>query len=185
MKESSLLIVVDMINGFVKEGALHDIHINSITPNIIKLIEEHKGELVFVRDSHDINCEEFKEYPVHCLKGSHESELIDELKVYEGFGKTFLKNTTNAMNEIDFRNYIDSLKELREIIVTGCCTDICVYNLINSLLEYRECNKRNFDITLYSDCVDTFDSPVHNREKINKEIIEELSEKVLIKKVGR
>ena len=37
-----LLLVIDMVNGFVKEGALADEYINNITPNIIKLIEEFK-----------------------------------------------------------------------------------------------------------------------------------------------
>ena len=36
-----LLVIIDMINGFVKEGALADKQINNITPNIIKLIEEY------------------------------------------------------------------------------------------------------------------------------------------------
>ena len=34
-----LLIVVDMINGFIKEGNMADPTINHITPKIIKLIK--------------------------------------------------------------------------------------------------------------------------------------------------
>ena len=34
-----LLLVIDMVNGFVKEGALADNYINTITPNIINLIK--------------------------------------------------------------------------------------------------------------------------------------------------
>ena len=37
-----LLIIVDMVNGFVKEGPMADNYINNITPNIINLIQEFK-----------------------------------------------------------------------------------------------------------------------------------------------
>ena len=51
-----LLIVVDMINGFIKEGNMADETINHITPRIIKLIEEtlEKNEgLAFIKDTHN------------------------------------------------------------------------------------------------------------------------------------
>ena len=45
-----LLLVIDMVNGFVKEGALADKAINNITPNIINLIKK------YVQEENDIIC---------------------------------------------------------------------------------------------------------------------------------
>ena len=51
-----LLVVVDMVNGFIKEGNMADPYINHITPRIVKLIEKVMEEdegLVFVKDTHE------------------------------------------------------------------------------------------------------------------------------------
>ena len=40
--KKNMLVVVDMVNGFVNFGALADNKINKITPKIIKLIESAK-----------------------------------------------------------------------------------------------------------------------------------------------
>ena len=95
-----LLIVVDMINGFIKEGNMADSTINHITPKIIKLIEMfiEKGEgVAFIRDAHKMDATEFKKFLIHCLEGTSESELIDELKPYEEYGLTYKKNSTSTM----------------------------------------------------------------------------------------
>ena len=57
-----MLIVVDMVNGFVREGALHDEAIARIIPRQIELIKEAhaKGYLVvFVKDTHDEDAVEY------------------------------------------------------------------------------------------------------------------------------
>ena len=80
-----LLVIVDMVNGFIKEGNMADPYINHITPRIISLVEESikDGEgIAFVKDTHEPNSKEFRKFPIHCLKGTSESELIDELKKY-------------------------------------------------------------------------------------------------------
>ena len=80
------LIVVDMVNGFVKEGILHDESIARVIPRQIQLIKEYqrKGELViFIQDTHTKESTEHKRFPdVHCVKGSGEEEIIDLLKPF-------------------------------------------------------------------------------------------------------
>ena len=84
-----LLVVVDMVNGFIKKGAMADPYINNITPRLIKLIEKFTSEnegVAFIKDTHNIDSTEFKKFPAHCVKGTGEEELIDELKGYEKYG---------------------------------------------------------------------------------------------------
>ena len=79
MKEC--LFVVDMINGFIKEGAMHDEKIMSIVPAIIELCRAHEDRY-FIQDTHEKDAIEFKSFPLHCVKDTSESEIIDELKPY-------------------------------------------------------------------------------------------------------
>ncbi len=81
-----LLVVVDMVNGFIKKGAMADPNINHITEGIEKLIQKFKSEnegIAFIKDTHDETSTEFKKFPPHCIKGSSEEELISELKPFE------------------------------------------------------------------------------------------------------
>ena len=60
-----MLIVVDMVNGFVTEGALHDTDIGDIIPRQIELIKEAKNQgklIVFIKDTHTINSTEFNRF---------------------------------------------------------------------------------------------------------------------------
>ena len=81
-----LLVVVDMVNGFIKEGVMSSKNIEHIIPRIKALVEKTKKSnegVAFIKDTHTPESLEFKKFPVHCLKGTSESELVSELKPYE------------------------------------------------------------------------------------------------------
>ena len=87
------LIVVDMVNGFVREGVLHDDNISKIIPRQIELIKENQLEgnlIIFIKDTHDENAIEFKRFgnTKHCVRGTREADLVDELKFYENIENT-------------------------------------------------------------------------------------------------
>ena len=72
------IVIVDMVNGFVKEGALHDEHIMGIVDNIKSLIDHKRdADIIVLEDNHEDNCMEFNSFPVHCLNGTSESKTID------------------------------------------------------------------------------------------------------------
>jgi len=127
-----LLIVVDMVNGFVREGAMADSHIEHIIPEIVNLVEKYEYEnekIIFIKDCHEKNSVEFESYPEHCLKGTNESELVEELKKYENKFNCYEKNSTSAMFAKGFLDNINGINELKQVTIVGCCTDICVLNL--------------------------------------------------------
>lgn len=171
-KVEKILIVVDMINGFVKEGAMADKYIANIVPNIIKLVEEYNTDnqgVIFIKDSHEKNSIEFSSYPEHCLKGTIESELIDELKEYEENAMlVFEKNSTSALFAENFIQSIDKMKNLKEVVIVGCCTDICVLNLAIPLKNYFNQKNRNVKIIVPKNAVETYNSETHNREEYNE-----------------
>ena len=69
MKElkDPIIFVVDMIEGFVHEGALHDEAINAVTVHIEALIKDAQQRVIFIADSHPPKTREFNSYPTHCV----------------------------------------------------------------------------------------------------------------------
>lgn len=158
-----MLIVVDMVNGFVKEGVLHDKNIELIIPRIKELVEKNlKDEelTVFIKDTHNEDAVEFKRFgnTKHCVKGTSEAELVDELKVYEGLENTISieKNSTSYMEAPKFRKLISDLINLKEIDVVGCCTDICDFNGTMGLSNYLNEWNRDVIISVHQDACATY-----------------------------
>ena len=177
-----LLVVIDMVNGFVNFGNLADPKINKITPTIIKLIEQsiqNKNKIIAFCDNHKQNDIEFETYPEHCLEGSPESELIPELKPYEKNMQIIKKPTTDGFNTDEFKSFIQNNK-FENVIVCGCCTDICVQNFCNSLKNYFDKEKISSKISVVSDAVYTFDAPNHNAEECNKKALKEMKESGIV-----
>ena len=157
------LIVVDMVNGFVREGVLHDKEISVIIPRQIELIEKNINEgglTIFIKDTHDENAVEFKRFgeTKHCVRGTVEAELVDELKVYENMDNVISieKNSTSYMEAPMFRELIKELTNIKEIDVVGCCTDICDFNGTMALANYMDEWNRDVEINVHIDAIATY-----------------------------
>lgn len=166
-----ILIIVDMINGFVNQGPLADPNIKKIVAENVRLVQmfmKQSNPVVVFKEAHKNDSLEFKRYPVHCLDNSYEAELIDELKVFESYLTEFKKNSTSGFMAPNFKQYIDSLKSLKEIIITGCCTDICVMDLAIPLKKYFDENNLDINIVIPENAVDTYNAPSHIRDEWNQ-----------------
>lgn len=167
-KDNTVIMFVDMIKGFYNIGPLS----NEKVKNVIGPITELNNKTIdykkiFFIDSHNEDSIEFSSYPRHCVKGTDESELIDELLNSEAIEN---KNTSiikkNSINGF----HCDELSKLflddkiKNFIVTGVCTDICVKNFVMSLLTYF--NEKNLErkIIVPKNMVETFDADFHNRD---------------------
>ncbi len=165
-----LLIIVDMVNGFVREGKMSDKKIEEIIPEQLRLIDQFlldKEGIAFIKDTHNNGCKEFDRYPEHCVNGTSESELVDELKEYEDNSFVYTKNSTSTMYAPKFIDDINKMKSLREIIIAGCCTDICVLNLAIPLQNYFDQEDRRVDIIVPTNAVETYGADYHNRDEYN------------------
>ncbi len=167
-----LLVIVDMVNGFVNEGNLHDPYIGHITEGIKVLAQEciaNKDTVLAFKDCHEMNDKEFESYPVHCLKETSESELVAELQPLEKDMIVIPKNTTNGFLEPKFREFYQKhYEEYEEVIVVGCCTDICVADFTTSLAHFHKENGIFIPITVPVNLVETFDGPNHERKIYNE-----------------
>lgn len=165
-----VLIVVDMVNGFITSGNMADEAISHIIPEcerLVKLFMDRGNEVVFIKDSHESNCAEFNKFPTHCVIGTYEAELVDALKKYESKATTFCKNSTSAMFAPGFLNWLSKLREVDEVVIIGCCTDICVMNLAIPMQNYFDQENCPVKVVVPKNAVETYDSPQHNRDEYN------------------
>ena len=151
-----VIFVVDMIEGFVHEGALHDEAIHAATMHIESLIQDAEQRVIFIADSHPPNPREFISYPSHCVIGTKESEVIQELQPY--VQELMRKNSTNTFTCPEFQLFLkERLKNYRDIVITGCCTDICILQFALCLNAWlNEHNKTEQRIIIPLSCVDTY-----------------------------
>lgn len=126
-----VLVVVDMQNDFI-DGVLGTPEAIEITPEVIHLVREFQGRVVFTQDTHFndyLSTQEGKLLPVvHCVEHTPGWELQKDLKAWQAvhhapifikhtFGSTQLAKTLVKWHE---ESPIDS------ITLVGLCTDICV-----------------------------------------------------------
>ena len=181
-KKRDLLVVVDMVNGFINEGALAAPSIKRIVPVCKHYIQEalERGDLVVAfKDCHEENDKEFATYPPHCIRGTSEQELIDELKEFEDKMVIIEKPTTNGYKTEMFQEIINA-EEFGKIAVVGCCTDICVEDFVESLAKDLMEKGRQDKIQIPVDGVDTFDheetmwAPAMSADYVNKYVLDSL-----------
>ncbi len=156
-----VLIVVDMVNGFVYNGPLHDIECSKIIPRQKEIIDDYldNGDLVvFIKDTHTKDSTEFSRMPIHCLENTNESELVPELREYVGRDNviTINKNSTSFNEAPEFRELITNLVNLKRVDEIGVCTDICDFNGIMGLANRLNQENRDVSIYVHEDAIATF-----------------------------
>lgn len=154
-----VIFVVDMVNGFAKEGALADPAIADIAPAIRKLITDLDCATIFVCDSHPPHTREFEAYPPHCVIGTSEADIVEELSDLAAV--VLKKNSTNTFMAPDFAQWhADHGSTYKDWIITGCCTDLCILQFALSLQAWlNEHNCTDQRVIVPADCVDTYHVP--------------------------
>lgn len=161
------IIIIDMVNGFVKEGPLHDKSIMDIVDNIKTVVEKVDGEIIVFEDCHTPDSKEFAAFPEHCLEGDSQSETIDELTYlfdHPNFLCAIKKNSTNGI----FKFIGHELARPGRYYIMGVCSDICVLQFALSLQALANEMDMEMEVIVVSDAIDTFDGENHDKEEMNK-----------------
>ena len=154
---ANAVIVVDMLRGFLEEG--NPLYCGPAArktiPSVQELLKtetERGSTVIYLADSHDPDDKEFEMFPVHCVRGTSETEIISELADYSGevIPKTRYSGFYNT--NLDRR-----LKALQpdKLIVVGVCTDICVMHTV------ADARNRDYEVEVPADCVASFDPEAH------------------------
>lgn len=167
-KDNTSIIIIDMVRGFYDIGPLASSRVENIISPLVNLNEKALSfKKVFFIDCHEEGSKEFTAYPPHCIEGTIESELIEELKGYAKNNKIIKKNSTNGFHTEEFQQWLKENPKINNFIVTGVCTDICVETFVISLVTYfNEINEEK-NIIVPMNLVETFDLGIHNGELMN------------------
>ncbi len=163
-KDKTVLVMIDMVNGFVKKGALQSQRIASIVPEVVKLsykCEELSIKKLVFADCHNKDSREFKSFPPHCVEGTNEKEVIEELKSIGGY-KLIEKNSTNGFIEPSFQKWLKENETIDTFIVVGDCTDICVLQFVLSLKTHFNRLNQDSRIIVPMNGVNTYDHDTHD-----------------------
>jgi len=159
--DKTVLVILDVINGFVKYGNLYSPrNENLINPisNLSQKCDQLGIKKLAFADTHNPNSLEFNSYPPHCIQGSEECKVVDEIKNYT----LIPKNSTNGFLEKSFQDWLKSNKQIDTFILVGDCTDICVYQFATTLKAYFNTNNIASRIIVVEKLTNTFDTGLHN-----------------------
>lgn len=177
-QRNTAVVLIDLINGFVKNGAMSGVRQASVLNSAAKLLSEcNKSEIPVIAfsDSHNAKSPEFSAFPAHCLKGSEESEIADEIKNAGNF-ILIRKNSTNGCMTKDFQEFKIHHPEINNYIVAGVATDICVLQFSLALLsQFHEYNKE-CRIVVPLNIVETYDTDSHNGDFMNAAALKIMSD---------
>lgn len=162
--KKTALVIVDMINGFTRQGALQSPRIEGLIPEITALSKgcDRLGisKLAFA-DSHTEASPEFEAYPPHCVAGTEEAEIVDEIKAAGGYA-LIPKNSTNGFLEEGFRQWLKENPQTNTFIITGDCTDICIQQFAITLKTWFNSRNEKVQVIVPANAVDTYDLGLHN-----------------------
>lgn len=167
--EKTCLVIMDMINGFAKEGALYSPNIKNLIPSITilsKMCDDLNIKKIAFADSHEEFSPEFSSFPCHCLVSTCESQVVDEIKLIGGY-KLINKNSTNGFLEPEFQTWLNENNQIDTFIVVGDCSDICVMQFVLTLKTYFNRINQNSRIIVPINMVDTYDFDMHNSNLLN------------------
>jgi nicotinamidase-related amidase len=162
------LIIIDMINGFVKKGALSSpniLEINAEVARLLKTCNSRKIKAVCFADCHTKESPEFSSYPVHCLAGTDENCVTSEIAA--GNYTLIQKNSTNGFLEPAFAQWLIDNRGIDTFVVAGCCTDICIQQFALTLKS--DFNRRNARSRVIVPVMlsATYDTPGHDATLID------------------
>lgn len=168
-EEQTALVIVDMINGFAREGALSSPRVEALIPEIAELSkacgELHIAKLAFA-DSHTEASPEFESYPAHCMIGTSEGEMVDELKQIGGY-TLIPKNSTNGFLEEEFQRWLKENEHIDSFIIAGDCTDICIQQFAITLKTWFNMHNKKARVIVPINAVDTYDLGLHDADLMN------------------
>ena len=156
---TNVVLVIDMVRGFLEPG--HILYCGddsrSIIANVQNLLEREQeavSEIIFVSDHHLPDDLEFQIFPVHCVIGTEEPEVIPELAGHITDSNVMPKTRYSGFFNTDLEQRLARINP-GKIIICGVCTDVCVLHTTS------DARNRDYTVEVPADCVATFDPYAH------------------------
>lgn len=170
--EQVALFIVDMVNGFCKEGPLAGPRVGALIDPVVDLIQRAYDlgvrEFVLPQDTHDPNTPEFEAYPPHCIAGTAESQTVQEIQTLSCSNDLTVieKNSLSSDIGTKLHKWLHTHTDVTTFIVIGDCTDLCVYSAAMFLRLHANAHNLHWRIMVPASVVDTFDTPLRVAEEL-------------------
>lgn len=166
---STALFIVDMVEGFARQGPMSSARVEALIAPVARLAAacaRRKMPVAAFADTHTPDSLEFASYPPHCLRGTEEAALCPEIA--QAAPVTLLeKNSTNGFVEPVFDFWRRDNAHIDTYLVVGDCTDICVQQFAVTALAHSSARNRPLRIVVPLALVDTFDGEGHPADVLN------------------
>ena len=159
----TVILVVDVLNGFCRAGALASPRLAAIVPRLRAHLEAETAAgavAVFLADTHAPDDPEFALFPPHCVAGSGEEDVVAELAEIAARGHVVRKRRYSGFVGTRLEELLAELAPA-VVEVVGVCTDICVLHTVAGLRD------RDYRVIVRSDLVETYDAPGHPADQVN------------------
>ncbi len=157
---ANVVLVVDMLRGFMEPG--HNLYCGDeargIIPKVRELLARERqagAEILFVSDHHDPDDLEFQMFPVHCVKGTHETRVVPELAEFVTDSNVVPKNRYSGFFNTDLAQRLERLAP-DKLVVCGVATNVCVLHTTS------DARNRDYTVEVPADCVASFDGDAHD-----------------------
>lgn len=159
------IICVDLLLCFTKVGRLASERIASIVEHVRNLfVLAHSlgvHNFILPQEDHPPNSLQFRAYGPHCISGSEEAQTVPELRElpFAGEYTVIPKRSINPGIGTQFAVWVNEHPNITRFIVTGDCTDLCVYHIATYLRFRANQFDLGYEVIVPADCVETYDMP--------------------------
>jgi len=143
------ILSVDIIKGFCTIGPLASPRVDAIVDSIVDLMQRSWDygvrHVLLSQDTHEPDAKEFAAWPPHCVRGTAESETVEEIKALPFFDRMVRieKNSIATGLDAELMDWLFTHQDVDTFIVVGDCTDLCVYQ--SAMFLRLDANSRQLD----------------------------------------
>lgn len=165
--QRAAILSTDLIVGFAYEGRLASPRVAALAPKAADLFQRAYRlgvrHFILTQDAHSPNAPEFEAWGPHCVRGTAEAQTIPELADLPCRDHYVLieKNSLNQGLATQLSAWLAAHPDVRDFIVIGDCTDLCVYQAAMYLrMQANALDIPDRRVIVPADLVDTFDIPL-------------------------
>jgi nicotinamidase-related amidase len=166
------IVCVDVTVAFADRGRLASPRVAGIVKpiaDLFKLAYSHgMTNFALPQDQHPVDSPEFEAYGPHSIAGSEEAETMPHLRNLP-FADRFIvlpKQNINPAIDTEYPDWLEKHRNIRQFIVVGDVTDICVYQIAVHLQARANQFKMDYGVIVPANCVDTWDTPVEKAQEL-------------------
>lgn len=170
--ENVAVLGVDLLKGFCCEGALASPRVAAIVPHAVRMLtrahELGVKHFLLPSDEHPLDSPEFASFPPHCVAGTEEAEIVDEITSlpFAHLFRKLPKRSVNSFVETEVDDYLRRHPNLRVIVAMGDVTDICLHTMALHLKTVANAQHLPWTVVVPVSGVQTYDLPVEAARQV-------------------